>query len=194
MRYVVTENGRVVVGISAPLERLRERLPATLKEMGASLLALVKAGMEKERSPDGVPWPQLKPSTVRQRRRMGRGPHPMLRLHGDLFRSLHAEAGRDSVYVATNWPYAAAHQFGARIRHKAGTTTLYFARKKNGQVGNRFVRKNRSDFAQDAQVGAHETVIPARPYLFTAAGHVPEPWVDRMTIILLRRMGVKGGA
>jgi phage virion morphogenesis protein len=192
MRYLVTEGGRVVAKVSAPLERLRKRLPATLREMSRSLLTLVKKGMEKEQSPDGIPWKQLAPATVKARRRRGKGPHPMLRDHGYLSGSLHNEETDNSVYVATNWPYAAAHQFGARIKHKARTATLFFYREKNGKVGRRFVKEDKSNFAQQARIGAHETVIPARPYLFTQAGRVPEPWMGRMTGILLRRMGVKG--
>lgn len=193
MQYrVFDEGGRVVVGAAAPLEKLRKGLPAVLAEMSRTLFTLVKMGMEKERSPDGIPWKQLSPATVKARRRRGKGPHPMLRDEGYLSGSLHNEQTSNSVYVATNWPYAATHQFGARIKHKARLATLYFYRKKNGFFSNKFVKKGKSNFAQPARIGAHETVIPARPYLFTKDGHVPEPWMDRMTAILLRRMGVRG--
>ena len=179
------ENGRMVPGAAWLMERFRQRLPATLKEMSISLLALIQRGMEQERSPDGTPWQQLKPSTVRQRG----SAHPMLRRAGDLFRSLQPGTTDDSAYVGSNWPYAGAHQFGARIKRKGGTATLYFRQGAGGRVGNRFVRRNRSNFAQEAQVGPYEILIPARPYMFTATGRFPESWKDRMCAIVARRIG-----
>lgn len=179
------ENGRIVIGAAWILERFRRQLPSVLTEMSRSLRTLVQEGFERERSPDGVPWQQLKPATVRQRGNA----HPILRVQGDLYRSLQPGTSADTAFVGTNWPYARAHQFGARIARQGGRTTLYFRRGRDGRVGNRFVRRRRSNFQQDATVGPYEIVIPARPYLFTAQGRVPRPWQERMLAIMVRRLG-----
>lgn len=56
----------------------------------------------------------------------------------------------------------ARHEFGAEIKKEARTQTLYFKQDKNGTVGNRFVKKDKSNFSQEANVGAHTYDIPAR--------------------------------
>lgn len=178
------ESGRIVVSIAGTMDRLRQRLPIILKEMSTTLLTLVQHGIQQEQSPDGTPWEPLKPATVKQRG----SAHPILRRSGDLYRSLQPGETSNSAFVGTNWPYARIHQFGGVIKRQARTTTLYFKQYRDGTVGNRFVRRSQSNFSQSASVGAHEIVMPARPYLFTADGRTPESWQKRMTSIVLRHL------
>ena len=62
-------------------------------------------------------------------------------------------------------PYAFYNEFGATVEVPERTQTLYFKRKRDGTVGNRFVRKDKSDFAQDVAVGGYTITIPARPFM-----------------------------
>ena len=114
--------------------------------------------------------------------------HPILRRRGYLYRSLTPGTTANSAFVGTNWPYAAAHQFGARIKRAGGTATLYFRQDKRGRVSNRFVKRRLSNFTRQAHVGPYEIVIPARAFLFTEAGRVPAPWQERCRNIVLRHL------
>jgi hypothetical protein len=74
-----------------------------------------------------------------------------------------SDAGEnDGVSIAV---YAAANEFGATIPVAESQRELYFKRNRDGSVGNRFVRKARSDFAQMATVGAHTIRIPERSFM-----------------------------
>ncbi len=183
--YVVRDaGGKVVVGPSEILKRLNARLPMVLREMSVTLLTLIQQGIQREQSPDGTPWESLKPATVKQRG----SAHPILRRRGYLYRSLTPGTTANSAFVGTNWPYAAAHQFGARIKRTGGTATLYFRQDKRGRVGNRFVKRRLSNVTRQAHVGPYEIVIPARAFLFTEAGRVPAPWQERCRNIVLRHL------
>ena len=56
------------------------------------------------------------------------------------------------------------------------TQTLYFKRNRDGTVGNRFVRKDKSDFAQDVTVGGHTITIPARPFMRSTVEAQKDAW------------------
>ena len=58
--------------------------------------------------------------------------------------------------------------------------TLYFKRKRDGSVGNRFVKKGKSDFAQDASVKAHTVTIPSRPFLRSTLDAKADAWCDNL--------------
>lgn len=59
---------------------------------------------------------------------------------------------------------AAVQEFGGEIDVPARTQDLNFKQKKNGEVGNRFVKKSKADFVQTVTIPAHKIVIPARPF------------------------------
>ena len=61
--------------------------------------------------------------------------------------------------------YAFYNEFGATVEVPERTQTLYFKRNRDGSVKNRFVKKEKSDFAQDVAVGKHTITIPARPFM-----------------------------
>ena len=63
--------------------------------------------------------------------------------------------------------YAAYNEYGATIEIPERTQTLYFKRKRDGSVGNRFVKKGKSDFAQGSvgQSPHRHHPLPAFPAL-----------------------------
>ena len=71
--------------------------------------------------------------------------------------------------------YAAYNEYGATIEILERTQTLYFKRKRDGSVGNRFVKKGKSDFAQDASV-----TIPSRPFLRSTLDAKADAWCDNL--------------
>ena len=74
-----------------------------------------------------------------------------------------SDAGEnDGVAIAV---YAFANEFGATIPVAAQSRQVYFKRNRDGSVGNRFVKKSKSDFAQWATRGAHSIKIPERSFM-----------------------------
>ena len=67
-------------------------------------------------------------------------------------------------------------EFGATVEVPERTQTLYFKRNRDGTVGNRFVRKDKSDFAQDVTVGGHTITIPARPFMRSTVEAQKDAW------------------
>ena len=59
---------------------------------------------------------------------------------------------------------AAVQEWGGEIDVPARTQDLHFKQGKNGEVGNRFVKKNKADFVQTVTIPAHKIVIPPRPF------------------------------
>ncbi|HCM5055680.1 TPA: hypothetical protein N3K48_001516 [Klebsiella aerogenes] len=59
---------------------------------------------------------------------------------------------------------AATQEFGGAIDVPEQTREVYFKQNKNGSVGNKFVRKEKANFAQTVFIPAHTIVIPPRPY------------------------------
>jgi phage gpG-like protein len=77
--------------------------------------------------------------------------------------------------VGTNVKYARIHEYGGKIKHYARSQRAYFRMSKNGEVGSRFVKKSRSNFAQWVTIGEHSVVMPERSFLRSAARElIPE--------------------
>ena len=89
----------------------------------------------------------------------------VLRDSGALQNSISERADDDTAEVGTNLVYAAIHQFGGEIKRAARSQQAYFHQRKNGSVGNRFVKKSRSNFSQWVTIGSGVVNMPARPYL-----------------------------
>ncbi|WKE65065.1 phage virion morphogenesis protein [Gallaecimonas kandeliae] len=119
----------------------------------------------KQRSPQGNPW---KPLSPRYKARKKQNQDKILILRGYLMNTLRGVIDDDSLAFGTDRPYGAAMQFGATIEHAARSQQAYFKRNEDGSVGNRFVHKSKSDFAQWVTIGEHVTHIPARPWLGTS--------------------------
>ena len=111
-------------------------------------------------APDGSPWAPLAPSTL-ARKKGSR----ILRDKGTLQDTLRHIVSNNELAFGTDRPYGAIHQFGGKIEHAARSQQVYFRQGKDGSVGNRFVKKNKSNFSQWATRGASATDVTARPYL-----------------------------
>jgi phage virion morphogenesis protein len=150
--------------LSGRLKSLREPMAS----IGQAIVTASDLSFRAQKDPWGVAWAKLRASTLRQRRkgkRKGRSDQ-ILRDTGRLQNSISYRANRDSVTVGTNVVYAAIHQFGGTIQHPGGKRTLYFKTNKAGtEVGNRFVKRGQSNFAQDADVGPYSIRIPTRAFL-----------------------------
>lgn len=72
----------------------------------------------------------------------------------------------DGVEIGTNVVYGAIHHFGGDIKHEARTRKTYFRQnQRTGEVGNRFVRRGRSNFMQETMGKAYTVKMPRRPWL-----------------------------
>lgn len=125
------------------------------------LAGLMADAAEENFAQEGRPeWMGRSPSTER-RRRGGR----ILHLSGRLAGSIGSYSDNDSAVVGTDVKYARIHQEGGEISMPARSQQTYYRRRKDGTVGNRFVRKSRSNYSETHSVGAHKIKIPARPFL-----------------------------
>jgi phage virion morphogenesis protein len=112
-------------------------------------------------------WPDLAPSTKRARAKKGKWPGQILVVSSaGLAATITPFFTAMSAGVGSNKAYAAIQQLGGEIKQKARKHTLYFhVDEKTGEVGNRFVKEKKSNFSQEAEIGEHTVIIPARPYL-----------------------------
>ena len=70
------------------------------------------------------------------------------------------------VEIGTDVEYAAIHHFGGEIKYEARMRRTYFRQdQRTGLVGNKFVRKARSNFMQETQGKAYKVNMPRRPFL-----------------------------
>jgi phage virion morphogenesis protein len=160
-----------------------------MRSIGQTLVAATDLAFRSQKDPWGQAWKPLAASTLRGRRKgKGSGSDKILRDTGRLSNSITYRAERASVQVGTNVIYAAIHQFGGSIDVAARNATVYFRQnKRTGEEGNRFVRKSKSNFAQDVTIGAHKITIPARPFLpVRAGGDLPADTRDDVLDILRR--------
>lgn len=150
--------------LSAALGRAIEAsidLTTPMKDIAGRLADETRERFETGRSPLGVPW------KVSRRARQQNGKTLVDR--GDLVGSIREDWGADFAAVGPEASagaaiYAAIHQFGGTIKHPGGT-----AYKLDEKRWASFVRNDDADDKM-ARTGAHDIVIPARPYLgFTDA-------------------------
>ncbi len=78
---------------------------------------------------------------------------------------------------------AATHEFGGKIKIDERTQDLYF-QEKNGMVGNRFVKKGRSNFAQTVTIPAHVVLIPPRPFFRRMIAVNSGKWPSEIAAVL----------
>ncbi|MBF0164838.1 MAG: phage virion morphogenesis protein [Magnetococcales bacterium] len=159
-----------------------------MREVAGVLADDVEGAFEREVDPvSGVPWPELRPSTIQARQKKGKWPGKILQVTGLLAASVASDSGPFFARVGSNRRYAAIHQLGGTIPIYARSQQVYFKQNaRTGVVGNRFVKKSQSNFAQWATRGGHEIRIPARPYL----GLSPEGGIRVVEILTRHLLGV----
>lgn len=133
----------------------------------AMRLAATELGSQTEANfaAEGRPaWPDLAASTIAARKKKGHWPGQKEQVSGGLAASTSTSFGPTFAQVGQSKVYAAIQNLGGVAKHKERTTTLYFKTHK-GEVSRHFVHKSKSNFAQTATIGAHETTLPPRPSL-----------------------------
>lgn len=139
-----------------------EHLRPAFEDIGESLVASTQGRFERGVAPDGTPWlPSL-----RAKEQSGQ----TLVDTGRLKSSVTHQADDAGVTVGTNVAYAAIHQFGGQITRHAHSRQIYKRIDgRTGELGTRFVKRNRSNFAQWVEVPEYTIDMPARPFLGLSA-------------------------
>lgn len=144
------------------LEQLIERLGSLrtpLNDIAEYLHISTDSRARRQIAPDGSPWAPLSARTLAKKK--GK---KILRESGALLDTLRHQVSDDELQFGTDRPYGAIHQDGGKIEHAARSQQVYF-KEKGGVVGNRFVKKSKSNFSQWVTHGARTVEMPARPYL-----------------------------
>lgn len=136
-----------------------------LRDMGEYLMIAHDARFASQTAPDGTPWTPLSP---RYRRRKRKNQDKILQLDGYLANTLRYQVGGNELVFGSNRPYAAIQHFGGEIQVAARSQQAYFRQGKDGEVGNQFVKRRASNFAQWVSMGPYSIRIPARPFLGTS--------------------------
>jgi phage virion morphogenesis protein len=159
MLDVTLDESQVGKALADLMERLGD-LHTPLNDIAEYLHQSIDERFTRQVAPDGSPWAPLAASTL-ARKKGGR----ILRDKGTLQDTMrHSVTGNELVF-GTDRPYGAIHQFGGKVEHAARSQQVYFRQGKDGSVGNRFVKKRHSNFAQWVTHGARSTEMTARPYL-----------------------------
>lgn len=161
LEYNANDAQQKVSGLIAGLEH-----PAPLfAVINEYLLQIHRKRFKEQRSPQGVRWEPLSP---RYQKRKHRNSNKILTLRGYLQGTLRGQFDDDGLEFGTNQIYGAIHHFGGEIKKKRRAASVFFRQRANGSVGKRFVKKSKSNFAQDVTVKDHTVKIPARPWLGTS--------------------------
>lgn len=156
-RVDLSGQAEALAAFGAIVSRLDHPQPM-YEDIGASLVTSTQKRFEDGRAPDGNPWPP----SMRVRAHGGK----TLVLSRRLELSQTSIASDNGVEVGTNVVYAAIHQLGGVIQkaaHRHTTYRKYDARK--DELSTRFVKKSKSNFAEEVTIPAHSVTIPARPFL-----------------------------
>jgi len=138
--------------------------PAELqRDIGEYLLRSTRNRFNEQAAPDGTPWQALSPA---YQKRKSKNKDKILTYNGYLRGvGLSYQLDGADVLVGSNRPYAAIHQFGGDIAIAARSQYAFFHQAPDGSVGNLFVKKKKSNFAQRVTIGAHTIHMPARSFL-----------------------------
>jgi phage virion morphogenesis protein len=113
--HVDVEDESVRLALRDLAKRAANLQPA-FEEIGASLVTSTQQRFEDQVDPEGQPWPALAESTQQKKVSRGRvrGSENILRVGGDLYRSITYLARADEVSVGSNRRYAAIQQLGGQ--------------------------------------------------------------------------------
>lgn len=89
-----------------------------------------------------------------------------LRDRSRLMNSITHNVLADGVEIGTDVVYGPIHHFGGNIKHEARIRKTFFRQNmRTGEVGNRFVRRSRSNFMQETMGKGYTVNMPRRPWL-----------------------------
>lgn len=157
-----------------------------LRDMGEYLRNAHQARFDAEVSPEGVKWAALSPRYKKRKDRARPGAKTLV-YDNFLKNQLRYQVAQGELLFGSDREYAAIHQFGGEIQIPARSQQAYFRQdRRSGEVGNRFVRKGKSNFAQWVTLPAYKITIPARPWLGLSAA-------DREELLRLVGDHLRGG-
>jgi phage virion morphogenesis protein len=160
------DNAAALAAIQAAADAMGDPEPM-LHDMGQYLLASTEDRFKSQSAPDGSAWQALSPRYQRSKKK---NRDKILTLDGYLGGHLAFQVNGSELLVGSNRKYAAIHQFGGEIQQQAREREVFFKQdQRSGEIGNRFVKKAKSNFAQRVQIGAYSIRIPARPFLGTSS-------------------------
>lgn len=163
IKYDITDFER---GLGELISRIEHRQPL-MREMAAAMHDAVEENFAQQGRPAWAGW-----SPRYAKKRQG---GKILQKSGRLAASISEYSDNDSATVGTNVVYARIHQEGGTINIPARSQRSYHKQYKDGRVGNRFVKKSKSNFSQWNTMGEYKITIPARPFL-----HLTESDVEGM--------------
>lgn len=167
MSYTITYDiGDFERSLGELINRFEHREPL-MREMAAAMGDAVEENFARQGRPDWLGW-----SPAYARTRKG---GKILQRSGRLAKSITQYSTSDEATVGTNVKYARIHQEGGEISIAPRSQRAYYRQNKDGSVGNRFVKKSRSNFSQWHTMGAYKIKMPARPFL-----HLTEDDVTQM--------------
>lgn len=115
MDIIITYDDREVRQELIRLQQASNNMSPAMRQIANHLQASAERSFKLQANPaTGAPWAPLSKTTVARRKKIGKGPTPILEQSGDLRRSIHDEHGKDHAIAGTNLIYAATHQFGAK--------------------------------------------------------------------------------
>lgn len=114
-------------------------------------------------APDGKAWAPLKPSTL-ARKKIKKILTETSHLRGSIRYQLQ---GKTAVAIGTNKVYAAIHQLGGTVSHRARAAVVHFRKYAGGKNKGKvlFSKASKATFAQKIMKGGYTATIPARPFL-----------------------------
>lgn len=162
--YDLTTQG-TLSALQAAADALGSARPL-LRDIGEALLHSTQDRFVSQTDPEGNAWAQLSP---RYRRRKKYNAGKILTLRGYLRGTLAFQESDSDVAIGSNLPYAARMHFGGEFTAEARKAHVYFRQGKAGDIGRLFVKKSKSNFAQEVTIGEHKVMTPARPFLGVSA-------------------------
>ncbi|EBH8949615.1 phage virion morphogenesis protein [Salmonella enterica subsp. diarizonae serovar 48:i:z] len=144
-----------------------------MRKIAGLLAATTALNFQDEGNP---PW---EPSAAAQART-----GMTLSLSGHLRRSVTEKYDAGHAMVGTNVEYAAIHQLGGAVKHKARDAILYRRVDKHGNLTAGFVKKRHANYVQKARIGAWTQMFVARPFLPVDADGKPQKGLEQKILTL----------
>jgi phage gpG-like protein len=110
-------------------------------------------------------------------------------VEGYLHDSITYQAGDGRLEIGASVPYAAIHQHGGQVLQPKRRGVLRFKVDMDSRES-RFATKSKANFEQDVTFRARTITIPAREYLYTTSGTLPDPWIAAVLGIIQRYLEV----
>lgn len=137
-----------------------------LRDIGEELMIIHDQRFAAQKSPAGVSWAPLSPAYLKTKKK---NRNKILQRDGYLKNLMRYLVQGSELLFGSDRVYAAIHNFGGEIKIRARRATVHFKQNKDGTVGNRFVARKKSNFAQDVKIGAYVIKMPQREFLGTSA-------------------------